>query len=169
MASREIGPAHRWAPRLAWAAAGIGVLYALISTYWAVGGTWLLDTVGGSLERDARARGIAVDATIWAVVVLKLIASALPIWATTPDHARTRVRILRRLAGLEAIILVVYGLLLTTVGLLVQVDVIARSAHADQRALAWHAFLWDPWFLVWGLMVAAALGLSRKSVSAAAT
>ncbi len=152
--------ADRWARRLAWVAAGVGVLYALVSAYWGVGGTRLLNTIGGSLERDARAGGIAVTATLWAVVVLKLIASALPIRAIASDGARPPVRILRRLAWLEAIVLTVYGLVWTTVGLLVQADVISPGAHADQRALAWHAFLWDPWFLVWGVVVAAALGLS---------
>ncbi|MGI8591252.1 MAG: hypothetical protein ACR2M5_09740, partial [Nakamurella sp.] len=40
---------------------------------------------------------------------------------------------------------------------MVQFGVIAASASADHRALAWHAYLWDPWFLVWGLLVTAAL------------
>jgi Protein of unknown function (DUF3995) len=150
----------RTARGLAWVAAGLGVLYASVSAYWALGGTGLLDTIGGSLERDAHAGGVAVKVGLWAVVILKLIASALPIQATTVHHAPRRRRILRRLAGLEAAILTVYGLVLTTVGLLVQADVIAPSHHADQRALAWHAFLWDPWFLVWGLVVTGALVLS---------
>ena len=34
---------------------------------------------------------------------------------------------------------------------------IAASAGADHRALEWHAYLWDPWFLVRGLLVVAAL------------
>jgi hypothetical protein len=34
-------------------------------------------------------------------------------------------------------------------GLLVQADVIHASVTADHRALAWHAYLWDPWFLIW--------------------
>jgi hypothetical protein len=36
-----------------------------------------------------------------------------------------------------------------------------RRASADHRALAWRAYLWDPWFLVWGLLVTAALLRSR--------
>ncbi|PZS36509.1 MAG: hypothetical protein DLM59_01075 [Pseudonocardiales bacterium] len=46
-------------------------------------------------------------------------------------------------------------------GLMVQFGVIAASASADHRALAWHAYLWDPWFLVWGLLVTAALLRAR--------
>ncbi len=47
----------------------------------------------------------------------------------------------------------IYGFVLTSVGLLVQAGVIHPGRTADRRALAWHAYLWDPWFLVWGLLV----------------
>ena len=36
------------------------------------------------------------------------------------------------------------------------------GAGADHRALAWHAYLWDPWFLLWGLLVTAALLRGRR-------
>ena len=29
---------------------------------------------------------------------------------------------------------------------------ITADPSADYRALAWHAYLWDPWFLIWGLL-----------------
>ena len=62
-------------------------------------------------------------------------------------------------------ILTGYGLVLTAVGLLVQAGVVAASAGADHRALEWHAYLWDPWFLVWGLLVTAALLRSRRLIT----
>jgi len=51
---------------------------------------------------------------------------------------------------------------LTVAGLLVQSGAIAPAASADRRALAWHAYLWDPWFLLWGALVTAALVKSRQ-------
>ena len=69
---------------------------------------------------------------------------------------------MRALAWLEAAILTIYGLVLTTAGLLVQSGAIAPAASADRRALAWHAYLWDPWFLLWGALVTAALARSRQ-------
>ena len=59
-------------------------------------------------------------------------------------------------------ILTGYGLVLTVAGLLVQTDVVRAAANADHRALRWHAYLWDPWFLVWGILVVVALMRSRR-------
>ena len=61
-------------------------------------------------------------------------------------------------------ILILYGGVLTAAGLLVQGGVIASGAHADHRALAWHAYLWDPLFLGWGLLVLMVLATTRPTV-----
>jgi hypothetical protein len=65
------------------------------------------------------------------------------------------------LARVAAAILTVYGAVLMTVGLLVQADVIRSPGSADRRALMWHAYLSDPWFLLWGLLIATALLRSK--------
>jgi len=39
--------------KFARAAVFVGLLYAAISVYWGLGGTWLLNTVGGSLQKRA--------------------------------------------------------------------------------------------------------------------
>lgn len=38
---------------------------------------------------------------------------------------------------------------------------IDAAADADDKALAWHAYLWDPWFLLWGIAFVVSLRLSR--------
>ena len=75
-----------------------------------------------------------------------------------------QLRLLRILMWLETAILILYGGVLTVVGLLVQGGVIASGTDADERALAWHAYLWDPWFLGWGLLVLVVLIASRPAV-----
>jgi hypothetical protein len=124
--------------------------------YWALGGSWLLGTVGASLAGTSSA---AVKFAVWAAVALKAIAAFLPLLAIGALHRPPRwwVRWLRRLTWIEALILTAYGLLLTATGLLVQSGVIAPPGNADHRAPRWHAYLWDPWFLVWGLLVTTAL------------
>lgn len=146
---------------LAWIAAGLGLLHAALSVYWGLGGTWLLDTVGGALEAGGRAGDPLVRVLVWAAVVMKLIAVIAGVLAVAPTlHGRPR-WLVRFVAWAAAIILTLYGGVLTAVGLLVQVDIIPAAADADHRALAWHTFLWDPWFLLWGLVLGAALWLSR--------
>ncbi len=163
MPSLEPRRATRGALTFAWIAAALGVAYALISAYWALGGTGLLSTIGGSIEHDARTGGLLVTAGLWLVVLVKLVAAALPVFVVRSIGRRRGERVARRLVVLEAIVLTLYGFVLTAIGVLVQLGVISRGAHADNRALAWHAFLWDPWFLIWGLAVVASLRLNADS------
>ena len=97
-------------------------------------------------------------------MVLKLVASGLGLLAVLqPPWLGPRwCRIVRGAAWLAAGILLLYGGVLTLIGSLVQADVVHASAHANHKALRWHAFLWDPWFFVWGLFLARALALSRR-------
>jgi Protein of unknown function (DUF3995) len=155
--------------RAAEAAFAVGLLYAAISVYWGAGGTWLLDTVGSGLGKGHGGNALVVFA-VWLAVGLKVIAAVLPLLAITADASTgprrprlIRPRLIRALTWIEALILTVYGLVWTAVGLLVQAGVIGTSASADHRALEWHAYLWDPWFLVWGLLVTAALLRSRSA------
>ncbi|MGI9092281.1 MAG: DUF3995 domain-containing protein [Mycobacteriales bacterium] len=145
----------------AWVAAVLALVvgggYAVVSGYWAVGGTGLLDTVGGVFQRAGRSGGTAVVVALWIVVAIKLIAAVLPLLVLRPALRRGWRRVVWTLAWVDAVILTLYGLVLTTTGLLVQADVVQATNGADHRALAWHAYLWDPWFLVWGLLVGAAL------------
>jgi len=134
----------------------VGLGYAAISAYWAVGGQGLLDTVGGEFERLGHSGGAAVIAGVWAVVVLKVIAAALPMLALGRPR-RGWGRAVWVLAWAAAMILTVYGLVLTVVELMVESGLIHAGAGADHRTLAWHAYLWDPWFLVWGILATAAL------------
>lgn len=105
---------------------------------------------------------------LWAAAALKLVAAVLPLLALRRLTRSVWHRGLWVLAWVEAAILTVYGLVLTTVGLLVQTDVIEVSVTgAERRALAWHTYLWDPWFLLWGLLVAGALLRGRHGRSQA--
>jgi hypothetical protein len=139
--------------------------YAAVSVYWALGGTWLLDTVGGTLEQQGRTGNPGIILAVWAATVLKVIGAIVPLAAVGAILGQATIagrRHVRVLAWLEAAILTIYGLVLTVAGLLVQSGVIAVAANADQRALAWHAYLWDPWFLLWGVLVTAAMMQSRQ-------
>lgn len=142
------------ARRAAWLALLVGCGYALVSAYWAAGGTGLLDTVGGSFERAGAHRGPLVTAGLWLVVAVKLAAALLPLAVLATTSWR---RPMRAALWLQTCVLIGYGFALTAAGLLVQSGLVPAAPRADERALAWHAYLWDPWFLVWGLLCLAAM------------
>jgi Protein of unknown function (DUF3995) len=143
------------------AAAVVGGAFVAVSVYWGLGGTRLLDTVGSGIASSGNAQsGLALVAS-WGGAVAKAVAAVLPWLAVRTMRSARWQRPTRILAWIEGVVLTAYGGVLTTVGLLVQSGVIATGPHADHRALRWHAYVWDPWFLVWGLLVVAALSASR--------
>jgi len=135
-------------------AAILGTASAAVSAYWAIGGTALLDTVGSEIERWGRERSSGVVVTIWVIVVLKLVGAAAPLvfGGVGADHlpAWTTARRARVLGWIAAVGLTLYGGVLSVVGLLVEAGVVDAAEDADERALAWHAYFWDPWFALWG-------------------
>ena len=144
----------------------VGLAYAAIIVYWAVGGRWLLNTVGISLSQPGQAGHLAALLAVWGAAAVKAVAAVLPllaigVWPRTANGGLRRMA--RVLTWIEAAILVGYGLVLTASGLLVQAGVIEAVAHADRLALKWHAYLWDPWFLIWGIFVFLALWRSRPA------
>lgn len=147
----------------AWAAVALGLPSAAISAFWGLGGTWLLDTIGGTLEEQGRARNPVLILVVWVAVLLKIIASLAGLAVFEPP-SRLSIRLIRVVGWSASIILFVYGLVLTAVGLLVQAGAISTSADADRHALRWHAFFWDPWFLLWGFCLLVAMRLSRSNV-----
>jgi uncharacterized protein DUF3995 len=144
-------PRGHLAARVAFA---VGLLYAVVSLYWALGGTWLLDTVGAPFDQKGGAGSLVL--VVWVAVVLKLIGAVLPLLALRRLPWR---RLVRVLAWVEAVVLTLYGLVWTLGGVLAEAGVAGSASHAQ----AWHAALWDPWFLVWGLLVTVALLRSRRA------
>jgi Protein of unknown function (DUF3995) len=150
-------------------AASLAAASAAMSAYWALGGTALLDTIGGEIERWGRERSAGVVATLWLITVSKLVgavaplvlvgvaAGRLPAWTTAPPT--------RALGWIVAIGLTVYGSVLTVAGLLVEAGVIEAADDADEHAIAWHAYFWDPWFALWGGAFTVAMWRSRPRVS----
>jgi hypothetical protein len=94
-------------------------------------GRWLLDTVGGSLGADQRS-GLALVA-VWAAVIFKTAGALIPVLACREGRLARVHGPMRGLAWIGGAILTVYGLVLTTVGLLVQGGVIEASKHVDRR------------------------------------
>lgn len=147
--------------RLAQAACVVGLLFAAVSVMWGLGVTWLVDTVSSELDDKARAGSVVPLIIAWAAAITKAIAAALPLLAVRGLSNPGWDRIVRVLAWIAAGFLTLYGVLLTAAGLLIEAGVIEVAASANHHAQAWHAYLWDPWFAVWGLLALAALVRAR--------
>ncbi len=151
----------RSARAAAYIAAGLAFASAATTAYWLFGGTALLDTLGGSAERLARDRSSAALAVAVAVVVVKTVAGLLALLLRSP--ARPRWRIIVGQDIVAAVVLCLWGAANVLVGAVVLSGAVERS-DLDRHALRWHVFLWDAWFLVWGLALALAVaGAIRAS------
>lgn len=147
-------------------AAVLGLAYAALNAYWAAGGHRWLDEYGSHLIGRARPgdttfrASSAVLAVLFVAVVVLVLAAV-----TVPFDSPARVPV-RWLAWVGAGLVALYGFCMTVVGLAVQAG-IGDVTSADPELFKWHAFFWDPWFLLWGvLMVVALLQSARAYVQA---
>ena len=138
------------------AAAGVAFAFAAVSTYWGLGGRALLDTLGGEIERRARAGDDVLLTANAAGAVLKVLGGVLALALVQPWGERLPRRPLLALASAGAALLTVYGVLQTVAISLVGLDRLEPAEPLDDKALRWRMFLWEPWFLVWGLLLGAA-------------
>ena len=141
---------------LAFASAGV-------SAYWALGGTGLLDTVGGAIEDLARERSAAGLALAGGAALLKALAGALAVALVRTRRTPRARRPLLVVNALAAALLVLWGGANVAVGALVLTGVLDGAAPVDERALRWHVFFWDLWFVAWGLLLAVAVARARRA------
>jgi hypothetical protein len=138
--------------RAAYGAAAWSILFAAMSAFWALGGTLGLDTLGNEIERDARAREPDVIALVWVTALLKLVGAALAI-ATW-------------IVGLGVL---AYALASFAQHGLMKADVVDTPVALGSSAVGWHLALWDPFWLLGGLLfIAAARQAGRVSSGASA-
>jgi hypothetical protein len=110
----------------------------------------------GELEELGRAREPALIALVWVTGSVKVAAGLLALALVRPwGRAFPRWMLLAAAWG-GAALLIAYGGLFTLGGLLVVAGAIPASVTADWTTLRWHAFFWDPSFLLWGVLLAAA-------------
>jgi hypothetical protein len=137
-------------------AAGVGTVHALVSIYWAFGGSALLQTVG----RDMVALFAGRRWLLLPVAAVKLAVAVAPVvldrrsWPWRP--------LTRGLAWSAATVLIFWGGINTVVGNLVLGGAIEPSGGYDRPGMIGHAWLWDPLFLLWGTALAVGLAGSRR-------
>ncbi|GAA2371830.1 GNAT family N-acetyltransferase [Dactylosporangium salmoneum] len=138
-------------------AAAAGLTHAGFSLYWALGGRWLLPTVGQWAVNGAREAPVAAGLLLVAVAAVKCAVVIIPLVGPLP-----RPGLWRAFAWLAAVVLTGYGALNTIVAWLVLGGAVRPEGGFDRQAMIGHAYLWDPLFLVWGILLGAGLFIGGR-------
>ncbi len=144
--------------RRTWAAHAAAVwagVFAAISLYWALGGMVGIDTVGGQIAELARKGEGGVLA--WGATLLK-VAGVLFALALVQRWGRVFPRGLMLTAGWAGTaVLIGYGGLTVVTELLVVIGAVDPPAGIDWYAFYWHLAVWDPYFVIWGVLLGVAV------------
>jgi hypothetical protein len=146
---------------MVWLAGVVGVLHGAASLYWALGGQWLLATVG-RWAVDLSVEGpVTAGITLGVVALVKFLAAAIPVgvaYGRMPGAT-----FWRAVSWAGGLLLIAYGGLNTAVSAAVLAGLIHPEGGYDPQAMRGHAYLWDPLFFAWGTALVLFLWLSRPS------
>jgi hypothetical protein len=144
------GAQPRVAP-LGIAAAVWALLFAATSAYWAAGGKLGTDTVARALAERVAARDPGFVATLWAAAALKALLAVLALALTRPWRTRFA-RVLRLAGWVTGGALALYGAFgLVEFGLM-GLDALDVPADVGRAAIAWYVCLWEPVWLLGGIL-----------------
>lgn len=138
-------------------AATLAFASAAVTLFWTLGGTLLLDTVGGAPEDLARRHTVGSVAFGTVVVLVKVTAGLLALALLGHGAGWLRRRWLLIANATAAAILLLWGGANVLLGGLVLGGVITPDGAVDERSLRWHVYLWDLWFVIWGALIVVAV------------
>ena len=152
--SKEILEAPRQPSRLAvwtaYAAAGWAGLFAVLSVYWALGGTAGAETVSPAIVRLARAHDPLTLAALWIAALIKVASAVIALALVQRWGRRIPPALLLLLAWGAGTLLAVHGALYLLVGMLAASGAI--HVGTPPAVLRWYTVLWGPWWLLGGLL-----------------
>jgi hypothetical protein len=151
---------------LAWAGYGAciwALVFAAISFYWAAGGTAGGDTIGPAIT--GMAHDPAFIAVLWGTGALKVMGGLLAL-ALVQSWGRLLPRwALLSTAWGGGILMALYGGASWVQEGLMVFGVIRIPAGLGHTAALWHVVLWDPWWLLGGILFIIAAWSYRRSTS----
>lgn len=156
---RQVGRPRTQRSRLVWAgylACGGGLAFAAASFYWGSGGTAGVDTVWGSAPISAAQRTTLLIA-VWVTGFIKPFGALLALLLVTRWGTRLPRRPLILLGWGAAAVLMVYGGANVVGEALVATGVVRPAEPVDWKPLLWHLYVWDMFFLVWGILFGLAI------------
>lgn len=155
------------------AAAVWALLFAAISLYWALAATsrwdWAIDgylgarTIGRDIARMVEDHDVNFIVTLWVSVVVKALLALIPLALVQPWGRFFSSWL--RLAGcwIAGALLALYGLINGIEHLAMVTGAVDTPAALGGHAARWHLYLWDPFWLLGGLLFLATAWLAGRS------
>lgn len=138
-----------------------GLVHAAFSLYWALGGRWLLPTVGDWAMRAVERSPVQAGLLLGAIAAVKALAAVIPVGVARGRLPWTR--FWRVACWVGGAFLVLYGGVNVVVSSAVLLGIMTQAGGYDQAAMVGHALLWDPLFVIWGAALILWLRLSSGS------
>ncbi|WP_329330641.1 DUF3995 domain-containing protein [Streptomyces sp. NBC_01454] len=124
------------------------VAFAMLHFYWALGGSWGLSVSAGPLAEERPAWFVAVG--LWGVGVLCLVGGGLGwLLAARPQPRGLAGRVVKALGWCVCAVLLVRGI---AVEMLLLTGAAGQEVDVSPAQRLWTLVLWNPWFLVGGLL-----------------
>jgi hypothetical protein len=166
MSDQNFTPVNMSPQRSVWsayAAAAWSFLFAVMSFYWALGGTAGAETLGSAFTDPAVVGDPVFVAFLWITAALKALIGLIAL-ALIHVHGK---RLLRRLLLIAAwgtgILLSLYGAaLLIQHGLMALGSSNIPASIGSMTAVRWHLFFWDPFWLLGGILFLAAARFAKS-------
>jgi hypothetical protein len=131
------------------------LLFALLSFYWAGGGSLGIDQLSSRLREEAGKRNPGFVAVVWLSGVMKLIDGLFPLALAFGLGMKIPRRLLATLTWLGGVFLTVYGC-----GDLVGGTI--RGPEDNSQNVFWYAVLWGPIWLIGGMLFLATAWSHRR-------
>ena len=152
----------RWDRWGAYAACAWALLFALASFYWALGGEFGVNTLGSGIQAMRHDPGFL--AVVWLTGIAKAFGGLFALTLVRP-WVRWLPPIWKlALAWIGGIGLALYGSIPLTLEGLVLSGVVHVSGPVDWEGVRWHFWLWDPWWLLGGILFLLAAWQYQRSL-----
>ena len=136
--------------RSAYAAAAWSFVFAALSFYWALGGSFLVHTQSPQIvELTANPWFLAV---VWLTGLLKVVAGFTALSLVQRWGPRVPVWLRQTANWGIGLVLTFYGGANLAVRGLMALGMLGTPASMRSAAARWHLILWDPWFFLGGLL-----------------
>ena len=141
---------------VAYAASAWAFAFAAMSLYWAAGRTVGIGTQSDGIQELALARPAWFVATLWVTGAMKAAAGLIALALVRPWGQAFPPWTLAVAAWGAGVLLALYGGANLAVRALMGLGVLSTPESMRSVAARWHLLVWDPWWLLGGILFCAA-------------